>query len=96
VIRVSARSAGFLVLSDLFYPGWVARLDGRLVKIYRADYLLRAVGVPPGEHVVEFEYACPSFGFGAAVSVAAGGLVICCFYYLLWATLSERRRSRER
>ena len=93
-IRVNLKSAGLLVLSDIYYPGWVAKVDGRKTKIYRADYLLRAVVVPAGEHTVEFEYVCPAFGWGAAISVTGGGIVVGYAYYVLWELLMARRRKR--
>ncbi len=55
---------GFVVLSDQFYPGWRAYVDGRESPIYRANYLFRAVPVPAGEHVVEFTYQPVSVGLG--------------------------------
>jgi hypothetical protein len=49
-------SSGYLVLGDTYYPGWKAYVDGAEAPIYRADYLLRAVPVGPGEHHVVFSY----------------------------------------
>jgi len=55
-VRVSAKGAGFLVLSDLYYPGWEARLDGAEVRLYPVDLALRGLPVPAGEHEVLFRY----------------------------------------
>ena len=63
-IDVNAAAAGFLVLSDTYYPGWVATLDNRSVPIYRANYVGRAVFVPAGRHTVVFEYSPLSFSIG--------------------------------
>lgn len=57
VIDVDARSAGVLVLRDIYYPGWIAELDGEEVPILRADVLFRAIEVPPGRHKVVFRFA---------------------------------------
>ncbi|MEK7534728.1 MAG: YfhO family protein [Patescibacteria group bacterium] len=57
VIRVASNSPGLLFLSDNYYPGWKVRIDGKISKIYRADYSFRAVMVAKGESVVEFEYS---------------------------------------
>jgi len=54
IIKSSSRSPALLFLSDNFYPGWKARIDGKNSKIYRADYSFRSVVVPKGESVVEF------------------------------------------
>lgn len=65
-IEVSLPGAGYLVLLDTYYPGWVATVDGRPVPIYRANYLGRAVQVPGGDHRVRFVYRPWSFRVGVA------------------------------
>jgi hypothetical protein len=70
-VAVEASGGGWLVLSDAFYPGWQARVDGARVSIYPADSLLRAVWVPAGDHRVEFAYRPASFWIGAVLSALA-------------------------
>lgn len=70
-VDVDAPGGGWLVLSDVWYPGWIARLDGGAVVLYRADYLFRAVWVPAGEHTVQFEYEPASFRIGSMLSLVA-------------------------
>ena len=63
---------GWLVLSDVWYPGWQARVDGQPVPVLRANYLFRAVPVSKaGQHRVVFEYHPFSFWLGAAISFLA-------------------------
>lgn len=71
VIRATSTRGGHLVLTDSHYPGWRARLDGREVPIERANYLFRAVELPPGEHTVEFSFAPTSVYLGGAMSLVA-------------------------
>lgn len=70
-VQVRAGADGYLVLTDSWYPGWHARVDGREATILRADLIFRAVWVPAGEHVVEFTYAPQSFQMGLWISVTA-------------------------
>jgi uncharacterized membrane protein YfhO len=71
VIEVSADSDGYLVLTDAWYPGWTATIDGAPVEILRADVAFRAVRVGPGAHRVEFRYEPQTVRAGVAVSAGA-------------------------
>jgi len=75
-VRTKSTGAGFLVTSDAFYPGWRASIDGRDVPLYRADYAIRGVPVPAGEHTVRFDYRPRSFYLGAGISLISLLLVI--------------------
>lgn len=59
-INVQTTMPALLFLSDNYYPGWKARVNGKETKIYRADYSFRAVIVPPGDSTVEFLFV-PGF-----------------------------------
>jgi hypothetical protein len=67
-LNVSSDGSGILILTDTFYPGWKANIDGKPTTIYRADGLVRAVLIGPGVHVVEFNYSPWSFWAGALIS----------------------------
>lgn len=69
-IELESRNAAdrFLVLSEAFYPGWKALVDGAEVEIHRTDYALRGIKVPAGQHKIEFLYDPASFKQGAAIS----------------------------
>jgi hypothetical protein len=67
-IDVQTATAGMLVLSDVVYPAWHARVDGASASIYVADGALRGVAIPPGEHTVEFQYTSAALPLGAAIT----------------------------
>jgi Bacterial membrane protein YfhO len=77
VVSVRTRTSGrrLLVLSDVYYPGWVATIDGTPAQIHRADYALRAVTVPAGDHTIEFHYRPASVRYGAWISALSLGVV---------------------
>ncbi len=59
---------GLLVLSEVAYPGWRAEVDGEPAPLVRADYVLRAVCVPSGEHRVVLAYDPPLPKIGLAIT----------------------------
>ncbi|MFH1792384.1 MAG: YfhO family protein [Patescibacteria group bacterium] len=65
---VETEKEGMLFVSDLHYPGWKAFVDGKEVKIYRADFAFRAIAIPEGKHNVEFVYKPSSFFQGLKLS----------------------------
>jgi len=73
--RVSARSAGFLLVNERFDHGWSAQVDGRTAPVIRANGILRAVPVAAGDHVVELRYNPWWVGLGATVSGSALALL---------------------
>jgi len=68
-VQVKVPEDSLLVLSDTYYPGWKAFVDGKESKIYRADYTFRAIPVNAGAHQVEFVYDPISFKLGAGVTL---------------------------
>ncbi len=71
VVEVDAPAAGVLVLTDTWYPGWRAAVDGVPIPIHPANHLVRAVPVAAGRHVVVFRYEPASVRIGALVSAAS-------------------------
>ena len=67
-IKVSTNTPGLLFVSDTYYPGWKAELDGKLVPIYKANFAFRAIEVPRGEHKVRMYYQPESFKDGLKIS----------------------------
>ncbi len=66
-----------LVLSEIYYPeGWKAYLNGEEVKIYKTNYLLRSILLPPGDHRIEFVFDPWDFKLGLWISVGAWALLI--------------------
>jgi len=69
IVAADLPAPGWLVLGEWFYPGWRVWVDGARTDIYRADYGLRAVPLPPGPHRVEFRYRPLSVYLGGGISL---------------------------
>ncbi|UCD56643.1 MAG: hypothetical protein JSV16_12540, partial [Candidatus Hydrogenedentota bacterium] len=59
-LSVTAPSDGFVVMSEVYYPGWRAEIDGAPAKVLRGNLLLRVVPVTQGTHRVRLFFAPPS------------------------------------
>lgn len=72
-VEIAARGDGdaVVVLADTYYPGWRAYLDGAPTTLHRANYVARAVELPPGEHSIEMVFEPVTFRIGAAISALA-------------------------
>jgi hypothetical protein len=69
-IAVESPVAGWLLLSDVYYPGWQATVDDTSAPLLRADYTFRALKVPAGSHHVAMVFAPWTWRAGLAVSVS--------------------------
>ena len=82
IFKVSAQNDKILFLSDTYYPGWKAYIDGRQTNIYRANYAFRAIVVPGGVHTGKFIYDPDSFKIGYMISFLSVG-ILAIFLFLL-------------
>ncbi len=74
-LSVETLQDGFLVLSEIYYKGWNAYVDGVQQHIYKTDYNLRGIVVNKGNHVVSFRFEPESVRYGAIISIAT--LLLC-------------------
>jgi hypothetical protein len=70
-MKYKSADGGYMVVTDTFYPGWTATVDGKAVPIARANVLFRALAVPAGEHTVRMIYQPLSFIYGVWAASAA-------------------------
>jgi hypothetical protein len=72
VLDIAASADGLLVVSQPYYPGWRATVDGEPVPIHRVDYLLQGVAVETGAHRVELSYHLSPLPAVVSLVVLAG------------------------
>jgi uncharacterized membrane protein YfhO len=70
-IDTKASRRSLLVLTDSWFPGWKATVDGQDAPVERVDYLIRGVVVPAGSHRVELSYEPASWRAGWILSLLA-------------------------
>jgi hypothetical protein len=93
-IRISTKldGDGFLVLTNQYYPGWEATVDGTPARILRANYLFCSVPLTAGEHKVVFRYRPKSVRLGIAFTSIGLLLLVGSFMPIL----SYRRKGRSK
>ncbi|HEV7905014.1 MAG TPA: YfhO family protein, partial [Pyrinomonadaceae bacterium] len=90
-LETNAKTATVAVISEIFYPGWEATVDGVAQPIYLTNFLLRGVAVPAGQHRIEMRYRAPAARIGALISLCTLLLII-----LLSVFARRARRAHAR
>jgi uncharacterized membrane protein YfhO len=93
VIETGSGGDCLLVLSDNYYPGWKAYVDGVESEVLRANHTMRAVAIPGGSHVVSFVFDPLTLRVSVYVSSIAAACVLISLL-LLW--VREKRQAIER
>ncbi|WP_257659182.1 YfhO family protein [Parapedobacter lycopersici] len=94
VYEYTASDDALAVFSEVWYDkGWKAYVDGKELPIVRANYLLRAVQLPGGNHQVEFKFEPQSYYAGESISLAASLLLVLGAGGAVW--LERRRRTEQ-
>ena len=73
--EVDSKNGGMVVFAEIYYPGWRSYIDSQEVEHGRANYILRAMNVPAGKHVVEFSFDPVSLQVTENVAFIALGLL---------------------
>jgi len=89
-VDVDSNQTGWLVISDVWYPGWKAYIDQKETPIWHANYLFRAVNLPAGKHTIIFDYRPLSFLIGTILSI--GSIIV----IIILSGLSVFRKNRTR
>ncbi len=90
-LRVRVDGPGLLVVSENWFPGWVAEIDGREVPVRRANLTFQAVVLPEaGEHAVELRFTAPTVRSALGVSALA---TVCALAALAISLIRARRRT---
>ena len=96
VTEVDLAAPALLVLSEMWYPGWVAYDNGTPVPIWRTDFILRGVWLEAGHHSVAWVYRPGSLYWGlriSGVSAFLSALVLVVLARFRAARLNARRQG---
>ncbi len=82
-IEVNVKTPAMLFLSEIYYPGWKASVDGKPEKIYRANCIFRGVPIrESGKHHIKIYFNPVSYKAGKIISITTIILILC--YFSIW------------
>ena len=90
----SNKQDGVAVFSEIYYPdGWQVTIDGEKAELARANYVLRALYIPAGEHTVEMTFDPQSLHTTETMAYAGYGLLLLGVIALVWKKRKELAKS---
>jgi hypothetical protein len=94
IYRYSAREEKLAVFSEIYYPaGWKSYIDGKESKYFRADYILRGMVLPSGDHEIKFIFKPASYITGNKISLASSITLILLLSGYFLAKLKRKSKS---
>jgi hypothetical protein len=90
VYRSSSSTDQLAVFSEIYYPeGWEVTIDGKNASHFRADFLLRAMKIPAGNHEIVFSFEPRSYSTGNKIALAGSGLLLLLILSALFVELRK-------
>ena len=78
--RTASNTDAIMVTTEFYYPGWSAKVDGKIVDILEIDYSFRGIYLPAGEHTIEFSFFPVSLKISILLFIIALGEICLCIY----------------
>ena len=94
--KTKASSEQLAVFSEIYYPGWKVTIDGKEATHFRADWILRGMLVPAGEHTIVFDFHPDTYVLAANVSAYSSFLILLLLFAAVgWSGWKYWQKSRE-
>ena len=96
VLRAKSESPSILLLNDKYDPDWKVTVDGKPAPLLRANFIMRGVHVPAGEHTIDFRFQPKLTGLYVTLCAISLGLLLCVLVLLRPTHQPEPRRAEVR
>ncbi|MDA3929961.1 MAG: YfhO family protein [Prolixibacteraceae bacterium] len=96
VYKSQAQKDQLAVFSEIYYPkGWIATIDGEEMPHFRANYILRSMVIPAGQHEIVFEFNPKSYEIGNKISFASSLLLLLAIAGVVFVELRKRKTLKK-
>ena len=93
--RSSSQTDEIAVFSEIYYPnGWSVTIDGKPAEYFRANYVLRAMVIPAGEHYIEWTFNIPDFDKVESVTLTCSIIILAAIVAAAVATFIQRKKRK--
>lgn len=94
VYEASSNTPQLVVFSEIYYPqGWNAYINGKPASHFRANYVLRAMSLPPGNNKIEFKFEPQVIKTGSTITLISSIIFLLLLLGSLWWTYKNKQRS---
>jgi hypothetical protein len=76
-MKASVNQPAYLVLSEIYYPGWYATVDGKKAEVLRGNYMFRVIPLRKGTHEIRLTFISWPFRIGGILSLVSFGAALC-------------------
>ena len=98
VYQSNATSEQLAVFSEVWYgpnKGWQASIDGTPVDYIRANYALRAMKIPAGQHTIEFKFDPKAYSIGKMITLVFSLVILAGFLWLIYSSLQTALKNES-
>tara|TARA_A200000113_G_scaffold103968_1_gene93426 strand:+ start:1737 stop:4157 length:2421 start_codon:yes stop_codon:yes gene_type:complete len=92
IYNIKSNKPGFVVFSEMFYPGWKAEINNREVELYKVNFILRGLFVPKGDNKIKFYFEPSSIKYGSIIQIFSIIILVAVIFYSSKKLILNRNR----
>ncbi len=81
IYSIESNKPGFVVFSEMFYPGWKAKINNKEVNVYKVNFILRGIFVQKGNNKIKFYFEPSSIKYGSLFQIISIIVFVALIFY---------------
>ncbi len=81
IYSIESNKPGFVVFSEMFYPGWKAKINNKEVNVYKVNFILRGIFVQEGNNNIKFYFEPSSIKYGSLFQIVSIIVFVALIFY---------------